>query len=234
MTITPSTERSAAILASLSLYRDIHKGLRSVLFGVVSDAGRIDPSSRSAREALAGQAKSIFETLEAHAAHEDTHVQPALEMHLPGLAARIEGDHAALASRTSALARAADETVEERPYSRAAVQQLYLDLAAFAGEYLAHQDLEERTVKPALLEVVGGEAVDAIEVAIVASIPPAEKAHALGFMLPAMNVEDRVQLLTGMQSAVPPEIFQGVWGLAATVLDPRDHAELSVRLGIPG
>jgi hypothetical protein len=51
-------------------------------------------------------------------------------------------------------------------------------------------------------------------------------------MLPAMNIENRLELLGGMRASAPAEAFEGVWGLAGAVLDPADHAALARRLGL--
>ena len=51
-------------------------------------------------------------------------------------------------------------------------------------------------------------------------------------MLPAMNIDDRAELLGGMRAGAPAEVFDGVWGLAGSVLDPTDLAALATRLGI--
>ena len=51
-------------------------------------------------------------------------------------------------------------------------------------------------------------------------------------MLPAMNVEDRVELVGGMREGMPPEVFAGVWGLIEGVLAVDDFRQLAARLGI--
>jgi hypothetical protein len=51
-------------------------------------------------------------------------------------------------------------------------------------------------------------------------------------MLPAMNIDGRAELLAGMRAGAPPQVFEGVWGLAASVLTPVDHAALADRLGV--
>ena len=56
---------------------------------------------------------------------------------------------------------------------------------------------------PALERAIGVEAVVAIHLAIVGSIPPDEMAETLAIMLPAMNVDDRTELLGGMQADRP-------------------------------
>ena len=57
-------------------------------------------------------------------------------------------------------------------------------------------------------------------------------AQSLALMLPAMNIDDRTEMLGGMQAGAPAEVFDGVWGLAGSVLAPADHAALAARLGL--
>jgi hypothetical protein len=98
--------------------------------------------------------------------------------------------------------------------------------------YLEHQDVEARIVMPALEAAVGPDAVFQIHGAIVESIPPDEMAASLAIMLPAMNVDGRTELLGGIQANAPVEVFQGIWGLAASVVAPMDLSAVGVRLGI--
>ena len=60
-----------------------------------------------------------------------------------------------------------------------------------------------------LERLIGVDEVLALHGAIVGSIPPDEMARSLAFMLPAMNVDDRTELLGGMRMAAPPEAFDG-------------------------
>jgi hypothetical protein len=237
MTITDdlifTTENRVTRLATVELYRDIHKGIRAELFDVTEQAGSIDPGDRAARVSLAERVRDVVDTLEAHAHHEDGYVEPVLQEHLPDLAEKIGADHASFARRTDDLVTMAFEAVEapaQRQY--VAVHGLYLDLASFTSVYLAHQDLEERVVAPALEDAIGVEGCVAINRAIVASIPPDQMAASLAFMLPAMNVDDRTALLGGVQAGAPPEVFQGVFKLAGSVLSPVEHAALATRLGV--
>ena len=47
-----------------------------------------------------------------------------------------------------------------------------------------------------------------------------------------MNIDDRVALLGGMRAGAPAEVFNGVWSLAGSVLDPTDVAALAHRLDL--
>jgi hypothetical protein len=215
------------------LYRDVHKGIRAELFAVTGQAGHIDPVSDREREELAVHVRAVVEMLEGHAEHEDKAIQPALEAHLPDLAARIEADHKLVSAREIGLIVLADSSVEAaKDYCAQAVHRLYLELAEFTAVYLAHQNVEERHVLPALECAMGPEAVEEIHRAIVSSIPPDQMARSLAVMLPAMNIDNRADMLGGMRAGAPPQIFEGVWGLANAVLDSADADALARRLGI--
>ncbi len=85
---------------------------------------------------------------------------------------------------------------------------------------------------PPARSAVGIEALLVIHGAIIGSIPPPELAKSLALMIPAMNVDDRTELLGGMRASAPAEVFDGVWGLAGSVLDPCELAAVAARLGL--
>ena len=230
MTITETTTTPPRQVA-VDLYRDIHKGIRSELFAVTERAGQVDPSDRADKATLATHVHAVVELLVSHAEHEDDHIQPVLELHLPRLAEQVESDHERLEARIALLAEQAADIVEGPGNSRGNAHRLYVELAAFTSTYLAHQDLEERVIMPSLEEVIGADAGLAIHQAIVGSIPPQDMAKSLAIMLPAMNIDDRTDLLGGMQAGAPAEVFTAVWSLATSVLDARDLESLAARLG---
>ena len=95
MTITEFTTATTSPLRLVAedLYRDIHKGIRAELFAVTERSGSVDPADRGERAELCGHVQRVAWLLESHADHEDTHVQPVLERHLPALFEQIEADH---------------------------------------------------------------------------------------------------------------------------------------------
>ncbi len=233
MTITEQRSRIDFELVAFDLYRDIHKGIRAELFAVTGEAGRIDPADRAARTALADHVRTLKTLLVTHAEHEDHAVQPAIELHVPAVAERIVVDHAVIDGRLDTLEEMAVGAVDATRSAQAGlVRRLYLELASFTAAYLEHQDLEERVVMPALFDAIGFEATLAIHQSIITSLTPEETAMSLAVMIPAMNVDDRTELLGGMRASAPAEVFEGVWGLAGSVLAPVEMDELAARLGI--
>lgn len=230
---TLSVETTALEAVTFDFYRDIHKGIRSGLFGVTLRAGNVDPGDDDAVAAVAEQWRRLSAFLVRHAEHEEDFVQPVLEEHAPVLAAQVIPAHRLLESRAAALEmlgdRATNSCADQR---RLLVHRLYLGLAGFTSAYMVHQEFEELEVMPALSEALRRDDLIAIDSAIVASLSPEEVVESGAMMLPAMNVEDRVELVGGMKEAMPPEVFEGVWGLVASVLEARDFAQLGARLGI--
>lgn len=218
-------------LVAVDLYRDIHKGIRAELFALTESAGSIDPGSRADRVALAEHVRATYGLLESHAHHEDGVIQPVLERELPDLAERIGRDHAALDATFGRIADVVTSLEDDRS-ARRNCQLLHLDLARFTADYLTHIDIEERILMPSLERSIGVDAVLELHTAIISSIPPEEMGRSLAFMLPAMNVEDRSELLGGMQAGAPPEVFGGVVDLARSVLQPEQFVAVATRLGL--
>lgn len=218
---------------TMDLYRDIHKGIRSELFAVTTRAGQIDPADLRDRAAVAANVTSVIDLLVSHAEHEDQGIQPVLETELPDLAAAIEADHDAIEIRMERLAELAGAAQgATTPEQAHRTRQLYVELGSFTAAYLLHQDLEERVVMPALEAAIGVEAVIGIHGSIIASIPPEELMRTLAVMFPAMNVEDRTEMLGGMQVTAPPEAFAGVVSLLRSVLPAHEANAVTARLGV--
>ncbi len=215
------------------LYRDVHKGIRAELFAVTTTAGQLDPADDDGRRALEAHVRSVVQLLVEHAEHEDAAIQPVLERELPQLADQVAREHTRLEQRMLELcALAAAAVAAQHRQQRVQVHRVYRELAAFTSAYLAHQDVEERVIMPALEAVLGVDGCIALHQQIVGAIPPDAMVRSLSVMLPAMNIDDRTELLAGMQAGAPPEAFNGVVSLASSVLAPSEHRALVARLGL--
>jgi hypothetical protein len=233
MSVTPTPSPTADRLqpVGFDLLRDIHKGIRAALFAVTAEAGRVDPSDDLSVTALESEVRDVARLLAEHGAHEDDHF--GIPVHLPDLAEQVEHDHAALEARMNWLVELAGEARLATPSDRRfAVHELYLELASFTGAYLAHQDLEERVVAPTLVQRIGVDAVLGIHGSIMASMSPEQFTRGFAAIMPAINVDDRCEMLGGMRAGMPAEAFAAVWSLAASVLATEDAAAVAHRLGL--
>src|SRR5262249_47173168 len=87
----------------LDLYKGIHKGIRSELFSLVLDAGRLDPADDCSVADFSEQLHSVAHLLEHHALTEDTHVEPVVAEHIPFIAEKIGDDHVAFERRVAGI-----------------------------------------------------------------------------------------------------------------------------------
>jgi hypothetical protein len=227
-TITPIRFRPVV----LDLYRGIHKGIRSELFAVVGEAGRVDPADECGLAALDQQVRAVAHLLEHHAATEDRHIGPVLEEQVPLLAERISTDHGVFEHRIGQLCSIVTDVRDAGDGRTDAVHELYIELASFTSAYLQHQDLEERVINPTLEDTIGVDGMLSIHQSIIADMPPQELIAGLAVILPAMNIDDRAALLGGIQANAPAPAFAAVWSLAGSVLTPSDHQAVALRLGL--
>jgi hypothetical protein len=209
------------------MYRDIHKASARALRG--HRAGNVDReigARSSGRRTLAHAGAALI----SHAEHEEEFVQPVLKQ--MRRSSRTSSSRTTSAREADGVHRAAERLAVDAISTerRRLTHRLYLALASFTAEYLQHQAFEELEIAPALAGFVSAEELVAIDRAIVASIPPDQMAIGLSLMLPAMNIDDRTELLGGMKHGAPPPVLAGVQALAQSVLAPSDYAALAVRV----
>jgi hypothetical protein len=176
-------------------------------------------------------AVTVLSGLELEASR-DREVEPAPSRLLdPDRRRTFVEDHIALEKQMACIEVLSDHIVDALATERRQLtHRLYLALASFTAEYLQHQAFEELEIAPAFAGFVSADELVAIDRAIVASIPPEQMAIGLSLMLPAMNIEDRSEMLAGMKHGAPPQVVAGVQALAQSVLAPSDYAALAVRV----
>ncbi len=213
-------------------YREIHKGIRLSMFELVLDIGRLDVTDAIAVDRALADHQALFDMLDLHHAHEDTWIQPLIVEHAPGLGRLIEAQHDDVHEGMAHLSTLADRLADTAGARRSvAAHRLYLDLSEFTSVYLAHQLVEETAVMPALRAAVPTDELIALDQSIRSSIPPDAMAHLLGFVLRAMNLDERAELGIGMSMA-PPEVFAGFRSVAAKSLTADEWTQVTNRLGI--
>jgi len=233
MTVTEPAVYPPIQPVGFEIYRDIHKGIRADLFAATNSAGTLDPSDTIGRRAVADHVQRLGDFLIEHAEHEDAVILPVLHAELPALGERIASDHARIDGRIETLRDPADAAkTADATEQRFRVHQLYIEIASFTAAFLEHQDFEERVVAREIEAKGGVETSMGLHGAIVGGLSPEEMVRSMSIMLPAMNVDDRAEMLGGMRANAPAEVFNGIWNLAGSLLDSADVRALAGRLGL--
>jgi hypothetical protein len=224
---------TTATMQQLDLYREVHKGLRNALFSVTVQAGYTDYADQQAVHDLTETIRGATSLLFAHAGHEDGPIQPHIATHAPDLADAIIVAHRDCEERLAKLEVLTDRLNRADDDERSTIgRDLYLGLADFVACYLSHMAVEERQVMPVLAAALTFDELVATQVAVRSSIPPAQTAAFLGFMLPAMNIDERTTMLAQMHTNAPADAFAHLWGIANDVLNPADVEAVARRIGL--
>jgi hypothetical protein len=210
----------------LDLYRNIHKGIRVMLFELIQNSGRTDFTEAAELASLRADARDIFELLESHAHTEDTHVMPLVHAVAPVLAHEFAEAHEDQEARLPGLL-ATLEMIDANALDAAQKGHAFVvQLSRIAGELLTHMADEELEINAALWNAYSDEELHEAEQRLVASIPPDKMGRYLRWMLPSMNATERADFLAMM----PPPVFAFVRELARQVLAPADEAKLEAAL----
>jgi hypothetical protein len=228
MTQTETNPAATSTAVTLDLYREVHKGLRHALFALCEAAGSLDAADPAARAAFVTQFAVVDNMLRLHHGHEDGE-------HFGGLIAR------AAPQFTAELEVGHDKSVADLAELRAAVialgdggtgaDELYDMVAAFVVDYLGHMAVEEHQVMPALSAATTFDDLLDVQIALRTSMPPTDMVMFMRMMLPAMNPDERTNMLGGMKAGAPPEIFAVFWAAAKEVLSPAQLAVVAQRIG---
>lgn len=197
----------------IDLYATVHKGVRAALVNAATLAARTDFAEAVEASVAAEAARFLVRHLEAHAAHEDREVLPALARVAPELHADLQADHA----RTDGLAHevlATADRVEACPATeRPSVgRRLHDQLWQLTAEHIRHMEREETQAMRALWAHYTDEELLAIHQRIVASIPPAALAEWGTVLLPALSLPERTAVLGPLVRSLPRQALETVVG----------------------
>jgi len=239
---TKTTERPAGqadssaattVAGRRDFYAPIHKALRLFMTRALCTVGSTDPRDAQEVRASLDLLRRLLALCESHLKHENEFVHPALERARIGSTARVAGEHEhhveAIADLRDLAALVADSSEGARA---GALSRLYRTLALFVADNFHHMHVEETAHNAVLWAAYCDDELDAIEHALVASIPPAEMFEALHWFLPALSAPERAGMLGGMKQGMPPEPFRAVLDVAQRTLSPREHARLLRDLGL--
>lgn len=226
--------RASATLARYDIYASIHKGMRLLLCDALTRAGRVAHQDPVELADFVARVEAAISLCEAHLAHENEFIHPALERVQTGTSARIAAEHLEHLQDLQTLRQHTDALMRCEPDLRgAACHALYLALGLFTAHNLAHMHLEETEHNAVLWAHYSDEEIAALEGLLVSQLSPHDLMSSMRWMIPGLSAAERLGLLSEMQRHAPPAAFGAVLALAREVLDAADWAALAQGLGVP-
>jgi hemerythrin superfamily protein len=212
----------------IDVYRNIHKGLRVMLFDLVQQSGRTDFTDAAELEALQTNVRDVFELLESHAHNEDRFIMPLVRDAAPELAKEFAAAHDDQEALLPALLRALESIDPNQADAEHQGHAFAVKLSRIAGELLVHMADEELELNPALWAKKADSEIGEAEHKLVGSIPPEKMTRYLRWMLPAMNPAERA----GFLGMLPSPVFEFVREVARQVLTRAEDAKLENALAV--
>lgn len=215
----------------VDLFAVIHKMLRVSLFDTASLIAQTDFSSEPQRVQVLDKLRETVAFLAEHHEHEDTHVIPVVRQIDAALAESIDSDHTRLNQTQETLNLIATKLEEVDAVAALALgAELHLAFSVFIGDYLRHMASEEVELNAALWKHLDDQALAGIRAELQGAIPPPRFAEWFAYMVPAMNLHERVGILTDIKLNAPPAAFEALGGVARTALGEQKWQQVESSL----
>lgn len=209
-----SQPRAAAALPNegrYNFYHNIHKALRLGHCRMLAALGAHDFGNEVTTRALLEELRLLITLGRSHLEGENREIHAALEARRPGASSHAADDHRhheqAFAELES-LIRAVEAATQGN--RNRAGNALYKRYAVFAAADMEHMQEEETELLFALQETFSDDELQAIEGRIVSAIQPQKMMAYMKLMMPALNHPERVSMLLKLQTAMPPQVFNGM------------------------
>ncbi len=220
-------------LSRPSLVLTPHKGIRYAFAQISSVAGTTDYTDKTEVAELKAQLEEFGDLLEEHANTENEFVLKPLEARLPGSADHDEQDHEHLYALQEALLAKLEGILHPTiPASEAKSvgYEFYQDLSKLHAAHLEHMLEEEQVTQMLMWAHFTDEELMDIHHQIIQHIPPQKMLAWMKYILPALNHEERFDLLKGMQAGAPAAFFEQVMSVAEAVLPAKAFEKLDSAL----
>ena len=206
--------------------------VRHVLFSTSQKVGMTDfADDTDVQEALEA-VDQMLALLHVHRDHEDKYVHPPVESRIPGITAKFEADHIEDIALSTEVGEISGRIRGAGGAERVALGiQLHERLNAYIGIYLGHLYREETVMQQALWDNFTDEEILAIDMEIVANIPPAMMAEFIPLMCSTFSPAELAPILAGVKANAPAEFAESVLKSAEENLPPRSWAKVKASLG---
>jgi hypothetical protein len=184
----------------------IHKALRSGLLALCIDAGRIDWGDADQVDAFRDQWDRVITLVRSHAGHEERHIWPLLESKKPGVVAELGVGHDAIDADLAAVDALLHQVLADPSPNRGLM--FYRAVNRLLAHTLEHFSAEEPAVMALLWALCTDSELAACRAAFMSEIPPQEGSWTFELMLVSLNAEEQAAVLQGLQSSMPPPVFE--------------------------
>ncbi len=213
-------------------YRPIHKAMRQILFSTSRTVGLADFDDEADVEEVLAAVDRMISLLHEHRENEDKYVHPPAESRIPGITEKFVEDHDEDITLSDEVQGIGRQILGARGADRVVLGiELHEKLNAYIGIYLGHLHREETVMQQALWDHFTDEELIAIDMEIVASVPPPVMADFLKEICSSYTAGEISPILGGIKANAPAEFAQFALRTAEENLPPRSWEKVKAILG---
>lgn len=206
----------------VDVYTKIHKAQRKHLFALSVKIGRTDFDDTVQVSYLKDEIKRIINHLREHAQHEKRFIHP-LYREVGNQAEIFDHEHDDLENSLDLLEKVmADDDHDSH--------KIYTQFNRFVAFYLKHIDEEESSQREILWKNYDNERLMEVIKSFQQSRAPQEGLQDLEFMLPCLNIQEVIDVLTGMQKNAPEAAFQFALRIVENAFSPAEWSKIQKML----
>lgn len=227
----------------MDILTPIHKGIRSMIYKLGTELQTTDFSDDEATKAIVTRlehnlsiatSRCILCLLHEHGGNEDDHFFPKVRAFELGMVEILIQEHREIGHKLVGLSEICAELIATKdPYQRI---EIGLKLNRSANElfayYMTHMNKEEVTILPATWQHLTDEQLLEIRAIVEAAIPPERYAEWMRWVLPSLNVNELVDMFTGLKKGAPPQVLENMILIASTAVDEERWKAVKTSLGL--
>jgi hemerythrin HHE cation binding domain-containing protein len=172
--------------------------------------------------------------LHEHGGNEDDHFFPKVRAFELGMVEILIQEHREIGHKLVGLSEICAELIATKdPYQRIEIgMKLNRSANELFAYYMTHMNKEEVTILPATWQHLTDEQLLEIRAIVEAAIPPERYAEWMRWVLPSLNVNELVDMFTGLKKGAPPQVLENMILIASTAVDEERWKAVKTSLGL--
>lgn len=230
-------------MSRVDILTPIHKGVRSMIYKLGTELQLVDFTDEDATKATlaklqhnlsSASSTCILCLLHEHAGNEDNFLFPKVSGFEPAMVEMLIQEHREVVRKLVGLSKICADLISTKdPYQRIEMGlKLNRSVNELFAYYLAHLAKEEATILPAISHHLTDEQLLAIRITVERNTPPERYAQWMAWVLASLNVNELVEMFTGMKKGAPPESLENMVRIARAVVDKERWNTVKTRAAI--
>jgi len=230
-------------MSRVDILTPIHKGIRSMIYKLGAEIQTADFTDEDATKALVAKiehnlsvatSRCILCLLHEHGGNEDDFFFPKVRAVEQGMVEMLIQEHREIGHKLVGLSKICAELIATKDPNHRIEIGMKLNQSAdeLFAYYMTHMNKEEVTILPATWQHLTDKQILEIRAIVEASIPPERYAEWMRWVLPSLNVNELVEMFSGMKKGAPPQVLENMIHIADAAVDKERWKMVKTKVGL--